>query len=91
MWNHNNHAYRSNLSKVSAIMQLTDTIYEVVDLNKIAMVMATDETAAFNCVNHNISMKKLSRYNFSKKTLVWIESYLSYRSQYTYTRRYMGL
>ena len=48
--NYNHHAYRRNLSTTTAMLQLTDTIYEGFKQNKISTLMTLDKSAAFDCV-----------------------------------------
>ena len=76
------HAYRRQLSTVTAMIQMTDTITEATDNNKITATMAVDQSAAFDCVPHGLLMDKLQYYYLGNQTLEWIESYLSHRSSY---------
>ena len=78
------HAYRANHSTSSAICQLLESLYEATDTNKIATVLAIDQSAAFDTVKHEILIEKMKKYNCGVNTMKWITSYLSYRSQYVY-------
>ena len=81
--NRNSHAYRENLSTATAIMQLIDRLYESSDRNLISELMALDQSAAFDCVNVEILLRKLEKYKCSSNTIKWMKSYLTSRSQYT--------
>ena len=66
--NENNNVYRAHHSTVTALLQITDTIHRATDENTIATVMTMDESAAFDCISHNILDHKIELYNFSKET-----------------------
>ena len=80
--NTNQHAYRANHSTTSAICQLADNIYQATDSNMIATLLAVDQSAAFDTVDHSILLRKLRLYNCSLETVAWFRSYLSFRSQF---------
>ena len=82
LWNRNLHSYRGNHSTNTALGQLLDTIYEDSEDKLISNVMAIDESAAFDCLRPNILLEKLECYNFHQDTIMWIQSYLSSRSQF---------
>ena len=88
LFNKNSHAYRRNLSTSTAIMQLVDRMYEATDQNLISQIMALDQSSAFDCVCPKILVKKLKRYGCSPGVRRWIESYMSYRTQYTNVGRH---
>ena len=84
--NTNQHAYRSNHNTTSAICKLADSLYESTDDNMISIILAVDQSAAFNTVDHKILLQKLSKYNCSEQTISWFRSYLQYRTQTVYIR-----
>ena len=43
--------------------------------------MFLDLSKAFNTVDHDVLMSKLSKFNFSSRALAWMSSYLSNRRQ----------
>ena len=81
--NTNGHAYRRDLSTSTAIMQLTERLYEAMDANLISQMLALDQSAAFDCVSHQILIEKLKLYGCSEDTIKWMQSYLGHRTQYT--------
>ena len=46
-----------------------------------------DIAKAFDCVNHDILLRKLEYYGFRANTLMWFESYLKNRKQYVSIRQ----
>ena len=80
--NDNNHTYRKLLGTTTAMLEIADDIFEAADERRIAVTMAIDQSAAFDCVRHKILDSKLEIYNFSESTRTWINSYLGNRSQY---------
>ena len=80
--NPNHHSYRKNHSTVTAMLQLSDEIFNKCDVKKITTLVTLDQSAAFDVLSHQTLMRKLSLYNFGTNATKWIESYLSFRSQY---------
>ena len=44
--------------------------------------MTLDQTAAFDCVSHELLLGKLQRYKVGQDALDWIRDYLTGRTQY---------
>ena len=82
MLHRDHHAYRQMLSTTSTLLQIMDTIYKATDKNMITSTMAVDLTAAFDCCNHELLLKKLPYYMIGENTCQWVRSYLSDRSNY---------
>ena len=80
--NPNHHSYRKNHSTVTAMLQISDAIFNGCDANKISTLITLDQSAAFDVLRHQTLLRKLSLYNFGENVLSWIKSYLSHRSQY---------
>ena len=80
--NSNHHSYRKLHSTVTAMLQLSDAIFSGCDAKKITTLVTLDQSAAFDVLSHVTLKQKLKLYNFSVETLDWIDSYLTYRSQY---------
>ena len=81
-WNGNNHTYKKGYSTTTTLLQITDEIIEACDRNEIVVAMGIDESSAFDCVDHTILCEKMRLYNYDKKTIDWMESYLGARTQY---------
>ena len=69
LWNRNNHAYRKHHSTGTAMLQLTDQIYEAAEKNEVSTIMGIDQSAAFDSICHKILLEKMKMYNFDQKTL----------------------
>ena len=52
------------------------------DVKKITTLVTLDQSAAFDVLCHQNLTRKLSLYNFGTEAIKWIESYLTFRSQY---------
>ena len=70
------------MGTTTAMVQIMDTIMDAVDNNEIAATMNIDQSAAFNCVQHNLLIDKLRHYHLDEDCIKWFESYLSFRSAY---------
>ena len=80
---HRDHfAYRHRLNTTSALLQITSTMYKSTDQNNITTTMTVDMSDAFDCILHEIILRKLPLYNIGTKTCTWIRSYLEFRSNY---------
>jgi hypothetical protein len=79
--NQNQHAYRSNHSTCTALLQLSDQWLEAVNGDEQTASMLLDMSAAFDCVDPGLLDKKLDLYNFNRGARTWIRSYLGSRSQ----------
>ena len=44
--------------------------------------MTVDQSSAFNCLSHEILIRKLREYNISSTAVKWVQNYLNFRSQY---------
>ena len=82
LFNPSNHAYRSKLNTTTTLMEICDNIHQGVEDKKLMSVMALDFTAAFDCVNHQLLLKKLEIYKVGPEARNWIKDYLSSRTQY---------
>ena len=86
--NKNSHAYRTEHSTSTALLQLSDKIFSATDKNLVSQLLAVDMSSAFDCVSHPILLKKLEWYGCTPETLKWFASYLSHRSQTTLIGRH---
>ena len=65
-------------------MELLEDITDNYDKNNVTIGVFIDLKKAFDTINHNILIKKLSYYGIRGKPLQWLESYLMNRKQYVY-------
>ena len=78
--NPNQHSYRQNHSTTTAWCQLTDALFSATDQNLISAILAVDQSSAFDCVSHEILLRKLESYNISRNSIPWFRSYLENRT-----------
>ena len=80
--------FRAKHSTEYAITELVDEILNGFSNDKYTLGVFIDLSKAFDTVNHQILLKKLSIYGVKGKSLKWFESYLSERKQYIEHDRY---
>ena len=68
-----------------AIVNLVMNIYNSFNENKFTLGVLIDLSKAFDAVNHNILLNKLSLYGIKNNSLKWFSSYLSDSKQYVQT------
>ena len=74
--------FRSNHDTAMAVTEMVDKIAEAIDSKKISLGIFIDLSKAFDTINHNILIQKLSFYGIRGLSLEWFKSYLSDRSQF---------
>lgn len=76
-------AYRKLHSTETALLKIMDDLYRIVDDKKAAVLIGLDLSAAFDTINHEILLSRLSsRFGISGSALEWMKSYLEGRSQF---------
>ena len=73
--------FRANHSTEIANCVLSEMIKSHLDKNTYVGAVFLDLKKAFDTVNHQVLMAKLSHFNFSVDALFWFQSYLSNRTQ----------
>ena len=73
--------FRSKHSTTHALVNITEKIRSALDQDKVACGIFVDLQKAFNTVNHEILLKKLSHYGFRGFINDWFRSYLFQRKQ----------
>ena len=77
----NQHGFRKNHSTIHSIAQLTNYINVNMDKKLTTIVTFIDFRKAFDCVQHETLLGKLSAINLDSKVISWFRSYLSDRRQ----------
>ena len=68
------HAYRKGFSTVTALLELSDRLFEAAELKQIGAAMSVDQSSAFDSLNHETLIRKLEIYGITGDTAEWIIS-----------------
>lgn len=74
--------FRTHHSTDSALCVLTENIKGLLDKSPYVGAVFLDLKKAFDSVNHQILISRLTQFNISDQALLWFKSYLSDRKQY---------
>ena len=72
--------FRRNQSCQTALITLSDTIYQALEAGDYFGIAQLDLSKAFDLVNHSLLLQKLKLYNCSPTSVSWFNYYLSNRS-----------
>jgi hypothetical protein len=76
-------AYRHGYSTETALLQVTSDIFEAFDAGESVLLIALDQSAAFDCIHHATLIDRLQHtYGLTGATLNWLTSYLSSRQSF---------
>ena len=76
------HGFRQNHSTETATLELVDKVMKHLDNNETPISIFIDLSKAFDTLNHDILLHKLSFYGIRGTALNWFSSYLSNRYQF---------
>ena len=79
----NQYGFLAKHSTISALIDLVDSIRNIIEKGEYALGIYLDLKKAFDTVDHNILLGKLDHYGIRGHSNKFIKSYLSDRSQYT--------
>ena len=74
-------AYKKFHSTNTALLNITDDIYQSLDKSQITILILLDYSKAFDCANHRLILAKLKNAGFDNEALAWVLSYLLGRKQ----------
>ena len=74
--------FREKHSTNHALINIIENINEALDKNKVACGIFVDFQKAFDTVNHDILINKLSHYGITGSINNWFKSYLQDRKQF---------
>ena len=74
--------FQQNCSTDYAILELSEQIYKSFHNREFTLGVFVDLSKAFDMVNHEILLDKLSYFGLSEKYIKWFKSYLHKRQQY---------
>lgn len=75
--------FRPNHSTCTALINITEDWYNCIDNGEYVGIVMLDLKKAFDTVNHEILIDKLSDFNLSQDCITWFSSYLSGRTHIT--------
>ena len=81
--NPNQGGFRKNNSTINTIANYLDNIYDSINDKNLSLAIYIDFSKAFDTVNHDILLQKLSHLGLRHNSLNWIKSYLDNRKQQT--------
>jgi exonuclease III len=76
------YGFRPDHSVENATLEFVDRVLKLLDSNFNPFSVFIDLSKAFDTLNHDILLHKLSYYGIKNTSLAWFESYLSNRYQY---------
>jgi len=76
-------AYRRFYSTGTALLKVTSDIYQAFDHHQTVVLVTLDQSAAFDCVEHNTLLKRLHHtFGITDNALDWLQSYLLSRQSF---------
>ena len=73
-------AYRAHHSAETALVRIHNDIAQSIDSRRSVLLVLLDLGAAFDTINHNTLLRRLSGYGLSGDVLAWLTSYLCNRT-----------
>ena len=81
-------AYRKSHSTETALLRITDDIFTGFDDHKSTILVALDQSAAFDCIDHDTLIRRLEyTIGLSGQVATWLRSYLASRSTFVRWRQ----
>ena len=84
VFNKSQFGFRENHSTTHAILSLINKVATAIDRSTHTVGIFLDFSKAFDTINHNILLFKLSHYGIRGRPLEWFRSYLTNRSQFVF-------
>ena len=75
--------FRKSHSTNLALLEVVETLYANLDVDNYGLGIYLDLQKAFDTVDHNILLSKLSHYGIRGNALNWFETFLKGRKQFT--------
>ena len=77
------HAYRKMHGTITCLAEIINNIYRAIDNKEHVAIVTLDLSKAFDCLNHQLLLQKLSKLGLNDPSISWMKAYLSNRSQVT--------
>ena len=74
-------AYKRGHSTTTALLNVSDSIFQAMDESEVILLTLLDYSKAFDTANHRLILAKLEHLGFHDTALQWITSYLTDRKQ----------
>jgi len=82
-------AYRKRHSTETALLRITNDILTGFDDHKSTLLVALDQSAAFDCIDHDTLIRRLEfSFGLSGNVLGWLKSYLTSRCTFVHWRQF---
>ena len=79
-------AYRKHYSTETALLRITNDLFEAVDAKKANVLVALDLSAAFDTIDHSVLLRRLEHtFGVGGTALSWLRSYLHQRPSFVKT------
>ena len=75
------HAYRKWHYTTTCLIEITEAIHQQLENSRSIGIASMDLSKAFDSVSHNLLLRKLEKKGFSGKSIKWLQTYLSNRTQ----------
>ena len=76
--------FRKNHSTIDTVSKLTNYLFNGINCREVTLACFIDMAKAFDTVNHDILIQKLSKLGIKNLLLSWIKNYLTQRKQCTF-------
>lgn len=86
----NQHGFQCGRSTDTAIHAFYNELIRFIDANEAPVGIFCDLSRAFDCVNHEILFKKITKYGISGTSFDWIQSFVTHRRQYVSVNHFDG-
>lgn len=81
IFNKNQHGFHQNISTVTQLIQTVHDFRSAINEKGQTDAVCLDMSKAFDCVPHDKLIQKLYSYGINYNVILWIQAYLSGRSQ----------
>ena len=76
----NQNGFRKGKGTDAAVMELVRELFSNINENKVSSILFLDYSRAFNTVDHEILLRKMSMYGFSINVCKWFKDYFKDKS-----------
>ena len=73
------HGFRSHKTVISLLLEEIDDLTAAVESNKCADILFFDVSKAFDSVNLDLLIQKISNFGIGNSTITWLQNFLMYR------------